>query len=205
MAGTRAFAPSDGREDVLWDSAAPGLGLRARSNGRKTLDRAPTLQRLRRQADARRADDRGRTARGACADRRCRREARTGGGPDGADVRVGVPCRLRGTLKARDAGQLREQRAALDPARVRQPPGRCDRHEGRAVPVRRNRGHVSRLVELGVGVDVVDDEARGGARTAARGFQPVQGNAAAFEPTHYRRSSLPSTSSGARLRGSRPR
>ena len=32
MAGARAFAPSDGREDMLWDSAAPGLGLRARPN-----------------------------------------------------------------------------------------------------------------------------------------------------------------------------
>ena len=31
-----AFVPADGREAVLWDSAAPGLGLRARPNGRKT-------------------------------------------------------------------------------------------------------------------------------------------------------------------------
>ena len=36
MAGARAFAAADGREAVLWDSAAPGLGLRARPNGRKT-------------------------------------------------------------------------------------------------------------------------------------------------------------------------
>ena len=36
MAGARAFASADGREAVLWDSAAPGLGLRARPNGRKT-------------------------------------------------------------------------------------------------------------------------------------------------------------------------
>ena len=36
MAEARAFAPSGGREAVLWDSAAPGLGLRARPNGRKT-------------------------------------------------------------------------------------------------------------------------------------------------------------------------
>ena len=36
MAGARAFAAADGREAVLWDSAAPGLGLRARTNGRKT-------------------------------------------------------------------------------------------------------------------------------------------------------------------------
>ena len=35
-ARARAFAPADGREAVLWDSAAPGLGLRARPNGRKT-------------------------------------------------------------------------------------------------------------------------------------------------------------------------
>ncbi|MXW90376.1 MAG: tyrosine-type recombinase/integrase [Rhodospirillaceae bacterium] len=35
-AGARAFAAADGREAVLWDSAAPGLGLRARANGRKT-------------------------------------------------------------------------------------------------------------------------------------------------------------------------
>ena len=33
MAGARSFAPSDGREDMLWDSAAPGHGLRARPNG----------------------------------------------------------------------------------------------------------------------------------------------------------------------------
>ena len=36
MAGARAFAAADGREAVLWDSIAPGLGLRARPNGRKT-------------------------------------------------------------------------------------------------------------------------------------------------------------------------
>ncbi len=35
-ARARAFAPADGREAVLWDSAAPGLGLRVRPNGRKT-------------------------------------------------------------------------------------------------------------------------------------------------------------------------
>ena len=36
MAGARAFAAAGGREAVLWDSAAPGLGLRERPNGRKT-------------------------------------------------------------------------------------------------------------------------------------------------------------------------
>ena len=36
MAGARAFAAADGREAVLWDSIALGLGLRARPNGRKT-------------------------------------------------------------------------------------------------------------------------------------------------------------------------
>ena len=36
MAGARAIVPVDGREAVMWDSAAPGLGLRARANGRKT-------------------------------------------------------------------------------------------------------------------------------------------------------------------------
>jgi len=36
MTGARAFAAADGREAVLWDSTAPGLGLRARANGRKT-------------------------------------------------------------------------------------------------------------------------------------------------------------------------
>ena len=36
MTGARAFAAAEGREAVLWDSAAPGLGLRARANGRKT-------------------------------------------------------------------------------------------------------------------------------------------------------------------------
>ena len=36
MAGARAFAPANGRGAVLWDSAAPGLGLRVRTNGRET-------------------------------------------------------------------------------------------------------------------------------------------------------------------------
>ena len=31
-----ALAPADGREGVLWDSAAPRLGLRVRPNGRAT-------------------------------------------------------------------------------------------------------------------------------------------------------------------------
>ena len=35
-ARARAFAPADGCEAVLWDRAAPRLGLRARANGRKT-------------------------------------------------------------------------------------------------------------------------------------------------------------------------
>ena len=35
-ARARAFVPAGGREAVLWDSAAPGLGLRVRPNGRKT-------------------------------------------------------------------------------------------------------------------------------------------------------------------------
>ena len=35
-ARARAFAAADGREAVLWDSSAPGLGLRVRPNGRKT-------------------------------------------------------------------------------------------------------------------------------------------------------------------------
>ena len=35
-ARARTFVPADGREAVLWDSAAPGLGLRVRANGRKT-------------------------------------------------------------------------------------------------------------------------------------------------------------------------
>ncbi len=36
MVGALAFAPAGGREGVLWDSAALGLGLRVRPNGRKT-------------------------------------------------------------------------------------------------------------------------------------------------------------------------
>ena len=40
MAGERAFAAADGREAVLWDSAAPGLGLRREdSNPCKELRR----------------------------------------------------------------------------------------------------------------------------------------------------------------------
>ena len=35
-ARARAFVSADGREAVLWDSAAPGLGLRSRPNGCKT-------------------------------------------------------------------------------------------------------------------------------------------------------------------------
>ena len=35
-ARARTFVPADGREAMLWDSAAPGLGLRVRANGRKT-------------------------------------------------------------------------------------------------------------------------------------------------------------------------
>ena len=35
-ARARAFVPADGREAVLWDSIAPGLGLWVRPNGRKT-------------------------------------------------------------------------------------------------------------------------------------------------------------------------
>ena len=35
-ARARAFVPAGGREAVLWDSAAPGLGLRVRPNGCKT-------------------------------------------------------------------------------------------------------------------------------------------------------------------------
>ena len=52
MAGARGFAPADGREAVLWDSAARGLGLRARPNGRKTWivhrrrDAAPAADRV---------------------------------------------------------------------------------------------------------------------------------------------------------------
>ena len=36
MAAARAIAPVDGRDAVLWDSAASGLGLWVRANGRKT-------------------------------------------------------------------------------------------------------------------------------------------------------------------------
>ena len=32
----RVVAAADGRDGVLWESAAPGLGLRVRPNGRKT-------------------------------------------------------------------------------------------------------------------------------------------------------------------------
>ena len=35
-ARARAFVSAGGREAVLWDSAAPGLGLRVRPNGCKT-------------------------------------------------------------------------------------------------------------------------------------------------------------------------
>ena len=36
MRGVCEQAAADGREAVLWDSAIPGLGLRVRTNGRKT-------------------------------------------------------------------------------------------------------------------------------------------------------------------------
>ena len=35
MRRARAFVPADGREAVLWDTAAPGLGLRAQPSGHK--------------------------------------------------------------------------------------------------------------------------------------------------------------------------
>ena len=36
MTKARAFRPADGREAVMWDSAAPGLGLRAQPSGHKS-------------------------------------------------------------------------------------------------------------------------------------------------------------------------
>ena len=36
MTGARVLAAAEGGEAVPWDTAAPGLGLRLRPNGRKT-------------------------------------------------------------------------------------------------------------------------------------------------------------------------
>ena len=36
IAGAHAFAAAEGRDAVLWDSIAPGVGLRMRANARKT-------------------------------------------------------------------------------------------------------------------------------------------------------------------------
>ncbi len=36
MTRARAFTPADGREAVLWDNTAPGLGLRAQPSGHKS-------------------------------------------------------------------------------------------------------------------------------------------------------------------------
>ena len=161
-----------------------GTGPRTAGSTERTqdVDCAPALQRLGRQADARRArraDGRGRTARGARAARRCRSEARACSGADGADVRAGVPRRLRRTLEARDTAGACGRNEPLHTARVRRSPRRCGYREGRAQLVRRSLGHAGSVGEPGAGGAVVDDEARGGTRAAARGLQPVQGTAPA--------------------------
>ena len=140
------------------------------------MDRAPPLQRLGRQADARRArraDGRGRTARGTSAVRRCRGKPRTGDGPDDTEFRPGVPRRLRRTLEARDEASARGRRTAVHTARVRRSACRCGYSEGRAQLVRRSLRHTRGVGEPDAGGVVVDDESTRrrsdcGARTPIR-------------------------------------
>ena len=166
------------------------------------MDRAPARGRLRRQADAgcaRRADGRGCAVGGAGNVRRDANGRRAGGDADGADVRAGVPRRLRRTLEARDAAFACARHEAAHPSRARRPPGRCPDREGRAQLVRRSRGRAGGNGEPGAGGAVGDDAARRDARAAARGLQPVQGTA----PAQVRlQGALPD---GRRVRRARPR
>ena len=188
-------------------------GAGARTEGAteraQDVDRAPALQRLGRQADARRArraDDRGCTARGASDVRRCQGQRRADDGPDGADVRAGVPRRLRRTMEARDAASARGRHTPAHTADLRQPARLRGYGEGRAQLVRRSLGHAGSVGEPDAGSVVVADEARGSPRPAARRLQPVQGTAAAQDRL---RGALPDgrrvrrARSGARRRRSR--
>ena len=134
-ARARAFAPADGRESVLWDSAARGPGLRVRANGRKTWivhrrGNGSVVKRTLGAFDALTVEDARHAAR-ALLD-----EAATGGASAVVPtVRTFAPAFLADCAerwKPETRGKLRAYRAALDTARVRQPPGRYDRREGRA-------------------------------------------------------------------------
>ena len=179
MTRAHAFRPADGREAVLWDSTAPGLGLRAQPSGHKSWIvhrrcNGSVIRRTLGPLEALTVEDARHAARAVIA------EAEAGDdGPHGAGVRTGIPRRLRGEVEARDAGELRGHNTALDTARVRQPPGRCDQREGRAHMARRHHGHGSRFGELGAGGAVIADEARRDTGASAGGLQPLPGPSAA--------------------------
>jgi len=202
----RTFAPADGLEAVLWDSAAPGLGLRARLIGRKTwiVRRRCNGSVVKRTLGALTVKDARHAARAA---RRSGSETRAGGGPGGADVRADVPRRLRRTIEACDEAGARGRGAPAHPARLRRSARRCRDRKGRAQLVRRSVGRAGGIGEPGPGGAVVDDETCGCARPAKPGLQPVQGSAAAQDGL---RGALPDgrrvrcARSGARRRGSRP-
>ena len=114
MAGACALTAADGRETALWDSAAPGPGMRARQNGRKTwiVNRrsgGSVIRRIIGALDTLTVEYARHAARAMFAD----------AGAEGADVPAGVPRRLRRTLEARDARRARGRRAPAHPARAR--------------------------------------------------------------------------------------
>ena len=181
-AGARTFAPADGREAVLWDSAAPGLGLRARPNGRKTWVvhrrcNGSVVKRTLGALDALTVEDARHAARALLADAEAKRAPATV-----PTVRTFAPAFLAGcaerwkpaTRRAHADGVRRHILPAFGES-----PRRCGYREGRAQLVRRSLGHAGGVGKPGAGGAVVDDEARGSARPAARGLQPLQGTAAA--------------------------
>ena len=137
--------------------------------------RAPARRRRVREANAvggERDAGRGRTARSSRTDRAREVRRRCGGvGADHADVRAGVPCRLRGAVEADDQGGARAQHAALHSAGLRQPTHRYDHGARRAELVRRTLGHAGRNGEPVAGGSVVAHEARRGPG-AAPGARP---------------------------------
>ena len=153
------------------------VGVRGARTAERTQDvvRAPAGRQRSREANAvgdGRDVGRGRAARSARADRGIQRRWRCGGVcADDADVRAGVPCRLRGAVEADDQGGARAQHAALHSAGLRQPTHRYDHGARRAELVRRTLGHAGRNGEPVAGGSVVAHEARRGPG-AAPGARP---------------------------------
>ena len=155
MAGARAFAPADGREVVLWDNAAPGLGLRARANGRKTWIvhrrcNGSVVKRTLGALDALTVEDARHAARAIIAD------AEAGSGPAAVPtVRTFGPafladCAERWKPATRRGAHVRHE--PIHSACLRRPACRCDRREGRAELVRRSVGHAGGIGERALAV-----------------------------------------------------